>query len=110
MALIQINNAGEVLGSYTDSSGTHSFVYANGVYTRIALPGATSTDAIEINDVGQVAGNYRDGTGSHAFPDTNGTYTTIAAPLGSGQQASTSFSRLDNACEVLGTYSGPTGS
>jgi len=59
-----MNNAGQIVGAYTDAKGTHNFVRsADGkTYTTIdltgATPGTTTIDAI--NNVGQIAGTYSD--------------------------------------------------
>ncbi len=52
-----INNAREVVGSCTHSTGTHAFFWSEAT-GRIDFPGAgfTSTSAIAINDRGEVAG------------------------------------------------------
>ena len=53
-----INNRGEIVGSYTDSSGTHGFIFANGVFTRfdVSFPSinVTRTAAAGINDLGEI--------------------------------------------------------
>jgi uncharacterized membrane protein len=56
-------------------------VYDAGVYTTLALPGATHTYTAAINDNGQVAGYYSgaDDIG-HGFIYDAGTYTTIDVP------------------------------
>jgi probable HAF family extracellular repeat protein len=57
-----INNRGEIVGSYTDNSGTHGFIFANGVFTRfdVSFPGisVTRTAAAGINDLGEIVGSY----------------------------------------------------
>ena len=63
-----INNAGQIIGSYTDSAGdVHAFIRAadGATYTNIDLPGPGSADAI--NNVGQVAGSYSDASGQHGY-------------------------------------------
>lgn len=54
-----INAVGEVVGSYTDATGTHGFVWANGDFTMIKVPGAVSTEAWGINPQGDIVGRYR---------------------------------------------------
>jgi probable HAF family extracellular repeat protein len=59
-----INNAGQIVGSYGDTSGnTHGFLMSGGVYTTIDHPGAATgiyggTTAYGINDDGQIVGIY----------------------------------------------------
>src|ERR1039457_5356566 len=58
-----MNNAGQIVGSYRDSTGvTHSFLRSadGATYTPIVVPGSqpytTTTDGI--NNLGQIVGNY----------------------------------------------------
>ena len=62
-----INASGQVTGFYTDSTGDHGFVYSNGTFITIDVPGATFTQAISINDSGQVAGGYYNNGPGHGF-------------------------------------------
>ncbi len=58
-----INDAGEIVGSYRDSSGTHGFLRdAAGNFTAINDPSSGSfyTSAQGINDAGQIVGSYVD--------------------------------------------------
>jgi uncharacterized protein (TIGR03437 family) len=63
-AVTGMNNAGQIVGSYTDAKGTHNFVRSadGSTYTTIdltgATPGTTTIDAI--NNVGQITGTYSD--------------------------------------------------
>src|SRR5947208_1705933 len=79
-----MNNAGQIVGSYTDASGAvHNFIRsADGVtYTTIdvpgALPGTTTVDGI--NNLGQVVGTYKDATrGNGYIRSADGqTFTTL---------------------------------
>ncbi len=60
------------------------FLYSNGIYTTLAVPGGTNILADGINDAGQVVGWYFDSSGiEHGFlysGGTNGTYTTLDDP------------------------------
>ena len=51
------NNAGQVVGYYFSGS-THGFLYQNGKYYDITVPGASSVVGLAINDNGTIAGNY----------------------------------------------------
>jgi probable HAF family extracellular repeat protein len=55
-----INDLGQIVGSYYDSSGEHGFIYSGGAYTIIDAPGGTSTTVDGINDLGQIIGYYED--------------------------------------------------
>jgi uncharacterized membrane protein len=54
-----INAGGEVVGSYTDATGTYGFLWRKGKVTTIAFPGAISTEAWGINPRGDIVGRYR---------------------------------------------------
>jgi probable HAF family extracellular repeat protein len=63
-----INSNGAVVGSYTDGSGTHGFLYHNGWFQHIDFPGAIGTNPIGINDYWTVVGSYINGAHvEHSF-------------------------------------------
>jgi probable HAF family extracellular repeat protein len=53
-----INATGQIVGSYEDAAGRHSFLLAQGSFTRLDAPGAASTYAYGINGSGQIVGVY----------------------------------------------------
>jgi uncharacterized protein (TIGR03437 family) len=57
-----MNNAGQIVGFYTDAKGTHNFLRSadGSTFTTIALTGAEpgTTTIGAINNVGQIAGTY----------------------------------------------------
>jgi probable HAF family extracellular repeat protein len=65
-----INNTGQIVGAYTDSTGTHGFLDTNGVFTTLPFV------PTGINNVGQIVGLSSNGV----ILDTNGTITNIALP------------------------------
>jgi hypothetical protein len=73
-----INNAGQIVGSYTNASGSHSFLLSGGIYTTLDDPlagkgtsSALGTFAQGINNAGQIIGLYRDsGFNDHGFLET----------------------------------------
>ena len=69
-----INNAGQIVGTFLNSTGAHGFLDTGGRFTQIDVPGATATNAYGINDNGEIVGVVGgvDVTGSHGF---------IAAPV-----------------------------
>jgi len=75
-----INESGQIVGSYTDSSGSHGFVLDGSTYTAIDYAGATSSSAGGINDVGQIVGTYTDSGGTHGFLLDGGTYQSFDVP------------------------------
>jgi len=79
-----INNSGQIVGRYTDASGSHGFLRTGANYTNIDVPGANagSTFAAGINSAGQIVGWYSVGSAPHGFlRSTDGsTFTTIDVP------------------------------
>ena len=71
-----INDLGQVVGEFTDSSGEHGFLYSNGIYTIVVPPGSTGAHLSDINNSGQITGWY----GGSGFLDTGGVFTTINPP------------------------------
>jgi probable HAF family extracellular repeat protein len=67
-AVSGINDAGDVVGRYTDSSDIdHGFLWQGGSFTPIDVPGA-DTSVSGINDAGAVVGRYTDSSGTvHSF-------------------------------------------
>ena len=52
-----INNAGQIVGTFQDSTGRlHGFLDAGGTFSIIDMPGATYTKAFGINDAGHIVG------------------------------------------------------
>ena len=103
-SVLGINNAGEVVGTYVDASGTHGFTESGGVFTTINDPSDPSyTQVKSVNDAGTLVGQY----GIEGFIESGGVFTPITVsgetiPLGvnnSGTVVGYSFS---------GSYSGFT--
>ena len=65
----EINNKGEIVGLYVDSSGAqHGFLYSDGKYTTINDPlGTVQTAAFGINDSAGSSGITKTSAGSTAF-------------------------------------------
>ena len=83
-----INNAGQVVGRFSDSSGgRHGFINTGGTFTTLDVPGAGFTHAFGINNAGQVVGVFLDSSGGHGFIDTGGTFTTLDVPGASFTEA-----------------------
>jgi probable HAF family extracellular repeat protein len=95
-----VNDRGEVVGRYLDSSGYHGFVYYDGTFTPIDGPGATITSAEAINNRGEIAGAYSTiDSGSHAFVYDNGTLTPLDPPGGNSNAEA-----INNRGEVVGGF------
>jgi hypothetical protein len=82
-----INARGDIVGSYTDATGTHGFLRSGGVVTTINYPDApghrtTSTEAWGINPRGDIIGRYTAAgiPGTRGFVLSHGTYSDISMP------------------------------
>ena len=65
-----INDAGQIVGSYYDTShNIHGFLKSGGSFTRIDVPGATYTYSSGINNAGHIVGNYDDTPLSILLPE-----------------------------------------
>ena len=105
-----INNADQVVGSYTDASGqVHAFLYSGGTFTNFDDPSASGKTVAEgINNNGQVVGYYSDASGQvHGFLDIGGLFTTIDDPLATG---GTYANGINDEGQIVGTYYDASGS
>jgi probable HAF family extracellular repeat protein len=66
-----VNTSGQVVGYYTNASGTHGFLMSAGTFSTIDFPGASVTSASGINGAGQIVGTYV-ANGLHGFLSTRG--------------------------------------
>jgi probable HAF family extracellular repeat protein len=99
-----VNGMDQIVGTYRDASGTHSFLYSGGTYTTLDDPLATmGTFAFGINATGQVSGYYSSGN-RHGFVYSGGTYTTLDDPL---SIAETIAYGINASGQVVGIYGGP---
>ena len=53
-----INNAGQIVGFFSDNKGQHGFLYDGGTFSTIDVPGASLTNANGINDAGHIVGDF----------------------------------------------------
>ncbi len=104
-----INDLGQVVGAYIDSSGVyHGYERSLGKFTEINVPfaGATGTLAVAINDSGAVVGSWDDSSAaSHGFTQIGGTYTSLDYP-GAVQTTATD---INTGGEVVGFYADVSG-
>jgi probable HAF family extracellular repeat protein len=71
---IDINNLGQISGSYTYGNASHGFLYSNGIYTNIDFPlGGGPNFAGGINNMSQIVGS--------AYSNDNGSTTPLPAAL-----------------------------
>jgi uncharacterized membrane protein len=75
-----MNSVGEIVGSYTDATGTYGYLWRGGNVTTIAVPGAISTEAWGINPRGDIVGRYRIAGDARTFGFLliDGVYTDIS--------------------------------
>jgi hypothetical protein len=81
---IGINDGGQVVGDYRDSSGKfHGFFWDAGLFLTIDVPfpEATSTGLNGIDNVGRIVGFYADNTGGrHGFLYDRGNFISVDCP------------------------------
>jgi probable HAF family extracellular repeat protein len=77
-----IDTAGTIVGQYDDKNGTHGFVFSNGVFSALNVPGATKTYAYGISANGrQIVGYDTDQAGQmHGFRLDAAGYTILDVP------------------------------
>jgi probable HAF family extracellular repeat protein len=98
-----INDAGQIVGLFDNSTGTHGFLDTGGNFTQIDVPGAGSTEAYGINSAGQIVGRFDDSTGRHGFLDTGGNFTQIDVPGATYTQAN----GINDAGQIVGIFGAP---
>jgi uncharacterized membrane protein len=103
-----INDAGQIVGSFTDSAGMHGFVLSGGSFTTIDVPGASSTHGGKINSKGQIVGRFTDSAGTHGYVLSGGSFTTIDVP-GATVSFGTFASGINDADQIVGDFFVATG-
>src|SRR3954469_20477098 len=103
-----IDLLGRVVGYYTDSTGTHGFLYTSGSFTRIDYPGSGWTAALGINNTGQIVGAYGASdaaSGRHGFLLAGSSFSSFEVP-GANDTIARS---VNNRGQVVGEYRGTDG-
>jgi hypothetical protein len=59
-----VNDLGEIVGIYMNSTGQHGYIDKGGVFTSFDAPGAVSTTINGVNDVGDIVGFYTTASGA----------------------------------------------
>jgi probable HAF family extracellular repeat protein len=62
-----INDAGQVVGTFINSTGEHGFLDTGGSFTQFDVPSADITVASGINGAGQIVVTFDSITGVHGF-------------------------------------------
>src|SRR5258708_32097957 len=71
-----VNDTDQIVGSYSNASGSHGFLESGGMYTTLDDPLATKgTTAQGINATGQIVGVYNTHNGTHGLLLTAATST-----------------------------------
>ena len=108
-AVYGINDNGQVVGAYVDSSGKkHGFSVtfasadvsnlAGAAFTTIDVPGAAATRAYGLDDAGRIVGSYDDSEGvPDGFVFNGGTFNTLDA-------GGTEAHGINNAGQIVGSY------
>jgi len=97
-----INDMGQIVGVYSNASGTHGFLLSGGTYTTLDDPSATTgiTVADGINDTGQIVGSYYIGSVKHGFLEI----TTPNPPPPAGTTADMILRGANTSPTVAGQY------
>jgi probable HAF family extracellular repeat protein len=108
-ANLGVNDAGDVVGSYIDGTGTHGFARIGAATITLDDPLAVGTTAAtDINNAGDIVGYFVDGNGNtRGFLYVNGTYTTIDDPNAIGipfALAMTQVFGINDHGDIVGSY------
>ena len=85
-AASRINDAGQIVGWFSNAAGTHGFLLSGSTFTTIDVPGAAlGTQALGISATGQIVGVFTDAKSvSHGFLLSGGTFATVDVPIAMG--------------------------
>ncbi len=78
----RINNKGQMVGTFADSTGLHGFLLDDGVFTAFdATKSSGFTHAYGLNDRGDVVGSYSDAQFVyHGYLLQDGVFTEVTVP------------------------------
>src|SRR5437588_7570892 len=97
----RINNAGQIVGTFSLASGGGSFLYSAGSFTQFVVSGSLGTTPSGINDVGQIVGGFVDSfSHPHGFVYAAGTFTQIDVPGAFNTQAA----GINDAGQIVGVF------
>jgi probable HAF family extracellular repeat protein len=93
-----INASGQIVGNFSDATGQHGFLYRDGQYTVIDMPGeAGSTRLGGISDDGSIVGSSYDYANPNSFVYRQGVFTSFTA-----DGAYTVASDINDAGQIVG--------
>ena len=95
-----INDLGHVVG-YDDATRT-GVLFANGVTSRLEMPGASGTSASDINNRGQIVGRWEGPPQGGGFLLSGGRYTKIRFPRSLNSNAN----GINDRGQIVGDFSG----
>lgn len=104
--ILGINDAGDMVGTFRLAGGHYQpFLYRNGVFTTLVLPGSPIGDAYAagIDDAGDILIGLSNSNRSQAFLDVNGVFTSIGPP----NAASVIPGGISSSGLIVGTYTTP---
>ncbi len=96
-----IDDAGQIVGTYTNGGTTNGFLESNGALTTIDVPGSDATYVNGINNRGQIVGDYLLLSQYYGFVESNGVFTTVDVP---SSYLDFSFSAINDYGELVGNY------
>ena len=101
---VGLNNAGWVVGFYTDSTGgLHGYLFNGSTATTLDFLGGMGTQAFGINNKGEIVGDYTDSGGvMHGFTYIGGVFQTVDDPA--GVAGSTVINGVNDLGQLVGFY------
>ncbi|MEI9972541.1 MAG: Ig-like domain-containing protein [Ignavibacteriota bacterium] len=89
-------------GTFTQAGSSLGFLYREGAFSPIEVPGAAYTSASGIDNAGRIVGFYRLGSndGFHGFLYAGGSYSTVDAP----GALSTQVRATNDRGQIVGTF------
>jgi probable HAF family extracellular repeat protein len=99
---VDINNNGQIIGTAKQSSGfSIGYLYHDGVYTQLEVPGSPFFTPYSINSSGQVVGEAMINSGPHiAVLYSNGEVISLVQPGWTGSRAYS----INDSGQVVGIY------
>ena len=99
-----INDSGEIVGNCSSYSGNPSaYLYSNGTYTTLTVPGSTSATPYFITNGGVIGGQAIIGSAYVGFVYAGGTYTTYVPDLANVRGYTSVLQMLNNG-NLVGRY------